>query len=87
MSISMLDTDLLQSVAVQLLSADEVEVSGKRLRVRRTRASRLRCVGFEITGHRYEAIEQNPDKPSRWGSLPVTDTRSCSSRTSKRTDL
>jgi hypothetical protein len=65
----MIDTDLLQSVANQLMSGDEVEVNGKRLPVRRTSSSRLRCLGFEMNGRRYEAIEQNPNKPSRWGQL------------------
>ena len=65
----MLDADLLQSVAAQLLAGDWVEVGGQQLRVRCTSASRLRCVAFELDGRRYEAIEQNPDKPSRWGQL------------------
>lgn len=65
----MLDNDLLRSVATQLLAGDSVEVNGKRLRVRRTSASHLRCVSFDIDGDRYDAIEQNPDKPSRWGQL------------------
>ncbi len=65
----MLDTNPLQSVATQLLAGDWVEVGGQRLRVRRTSANRLRCVAFEVDGRKYEAIEQNPDKPSRWGQL------------------
>ncbi len=69
MSTPMVDDELLQSVATQLLMRDEVEVNGKRLRVRRTSASRLRCVGFEMNDRHYEAIEQNPDKPSRWAQL------------------
>jgi hypothetical protein len=69
MSTPMPDTDLFQSVASQLLAGDYVEVGGKRLCVRRTSARRLRCVGFEMNDRHYEAIEQNPDKPSRWGQL------------------
>ncbi len=65
----MLDVNLLASVATQLLAGDDVEVGGKRLRVRRTSSSRLRCVSFEADDHRYEAIEQNAEKPSRWGQL------------------
>ena len=65
----MLDVNLLASVATQLLTRDDVEAGGKRLRVRRTSSSRLRCVSFEAGGHRYEAIEQNAEKPSRWGQL------------------
>ena len=65
----MLDTTLLASVATQLLTRDDVDVDGKRLRVRRTSSRRLRVVNFSMSGHEYEAIEQNPEKPSRWGQL------------------
>jgi hypothetical protein len=34
----------------------------------RTIAHRFRTVAFEIDGQEYQAIEQNPEKPSRWGS-------------------
>jgi hypothetical protein len=65
----MLDTSLLSSVARQLLSADEGEVEGKRLPVRRTSKQGLRTVTFSIEGRQFAAIEQNPEKPSRWGGL------------------
>ena len=65
----MLDTLLLSSIAKQMLSADEVEVMGKRLPVRHTSKQRLKTVTFTIEGHQYTAIEQNPEKPSRWGQL------------------
>lgn len=65
----MLDKDLLSSVAKQMMSNDTVEVNGKQIPVRRTSAHRFRMVGFEIDGREYEAIEQNPEKPSRWGQL------------------
>lgn len=65
----MLDTSLLGFVARQLLSADEVEVEGKRLPVRRTSRQGLRTVAFSLEGRQYAAIEQNPGKPSRWGRL------------------
>jgi len=42
---------------------------GKKLRVERTSRSHLWTVSFEVNGHRYEAIEQNPEKPSQWGKL------------------
>ncbi len=67
----MIDTDLLQSVATQLMSGDCVELNGKRLRVRRTSSSRLRVVDFVMSGRRWSAIEQNPEKPSRWGQLAL----------------
>jgi hypothetical protein len=65
----MLDTSLLGSVAKQLLNGDEVEVEGKRLPVRRTSKQGLRTVTFTVEGRQYAAIEQNPEKPSRWGQL------------------
>ena len=42
---------------------------GKRLPVRRTSRQGLRTVTFAMEGRLYAAIEQNPDKPSRWGEL------------------
>jgi hypothetical protein len=65
----MLDTTVLGTVAKQMMSADEVEVEGKRLPVRRTSKQGLRTVTFVMGGHQYAAIEQNPGKPSRWGQL------------------
>jgi hypothetical protein len=65
----MLDTRLLGSIARQLMSADEVEAEGRRLRVRHTSKQGLRTVTFAVGGREYTAIEQNPDKPSRWGEL------------------
>jgi len=64
-----MDTSRLQSVAFQMMSADTVELDGHRHPVRRTSASRLRTVSFTTDGHPYAAIEQNPDKPSRWAQL------------------
>ena len=65
----MLNKDFLSSVAQQLMSGNFVEVSGKRIPVRRTSAHRFRTAPFEIEGRQYQAIEQNPEKPSRWGQL------------------
>jgi hypothetical protein len=65
----MLDTSLLGFVARQLLSADEVEVEARRFPVRRTSRQDLRTVTFTMEGRQYAAIEQNPEKPSRWGEL------------------
>ena len=47
----------------------EVTVEGKASRVTRTGAQRLRTVRFVMGGKEYQAIEQNPEKPSRWGKL------------------
>ena len=65
----MLDISLFSSVATQLMTGDEVEVEGQRLPIRRTSSRRLRMVTFTMAGHQFAAIEQNPDKPSRWGQL------------------
>ena len=51
------------------MSADEVDVGGKRLPVRRTSKQGLRTVTFTMEARQYAAIEQNPEKPSRWGEL------------------
>ena len=65
----MLNRDVLAAIARQMMSGTSVEWEGTRLPVKRTSASRLRTVAFEIDGRKYQAIEQNPDKPSRWGQL------------------
>ena len=63
------DQEVLSSIAQQMMSDTTVVVNGQRVPVRKTSAHRLRTVGFEIGGRKYQAIEQNPDKPSRWGKL------------------
>jgi hypothetical protein len=65
----MLDTSLLGSVAKQLLSGDDVEVVGMRLSVRRNSRQGVGTVTFTIGECPFAAIEQNLDKPSRWGRL------------------
>ena len=65
----MSDKEIFSSVAQQMMSGEAVEVNGQRLPVKRTSANRFRTVAFEIDGHKYQAIEQNPEKPSRWGQL------------------
>ena len=47
----------------------EVVVNGQTSRVSRIGALRLRTVRFVMGGREYQAIEQNPEKPSRWGKL------------------
>lgn len=64
-----LDTDLLASIAQQMMTSAKVQVRGKLIPVRRTSAQRLRRVTFAMNGREYDAIEQNPEKPSRWGQL------------------
>lgn len=65
----MLDKALLASIAQQMMSSSTVNVNGKPVPVRRTSRHRLRTLPFTMDGREYEAIEQNPEKPSRWGEL------------------
>jgi hypothetical protein len=65
----MLDHSVLSSVAEEMMSGREVTVEGRTSRVSRTGAQRLRIVRFLTGGREYQAIEQNPEKPSRWGKL------------------
>ena len=66
---AMLDTELLSSIATQLMTSSRINLAGKSLPIRRTSTQHLRTVGFTLGGRQYQAIEQNPDKPSRWGQL------------------
>jgi hypothetical protein len=66
---SMLDHETLKIVAEQMMGGREVSVEGRSSRVSRTGAQRLRTVRFLMGGREYQAIEQNPEKPSRWGKL------------------
>ena len=59
----------LSSIAQQLMNGDEVIVEKQRLRVKRVGSARLRMVQFRMNGRMFEAIEQNREKPSRWGQL------------------
>jgi len=65
----MLDIELLRSIATQMMSGTSVDLQGQSIRVRRTSRQRLKTVAFEMDGRKYEAIEQNPHKPSQWGKL------------------
>jgi hypothetical protein len=65
----MLDHAVMKSVAEQLMSGSEVVVGGRKFRVSRTGWRLFRTVRFVAGGEEYQAIEQNPEKPSRWGQL------------------
>jgi hypothetical protein len=65
----MLHATALQAAAEQLMSGSEVVVEGRSFRVTRTGSRRFRTVRFVVGGLEYQAIEQNPEKPSRWGQL------------------
>lgn len=64
-----LDHANLQSVAEQMMTGGEVVLEGRAVRVARTGSRRFRTVRFTMGGREYQAIEQNPEKPSRWGQL------------------
>src|SRR5690349_1749256 len=65
----MVDREILKSVAEQMMGGAKVAVEGRSSKVTRTGALRLRTVRFVMAGKEYQAIEQNPEKPSRWGEL------------------
>lgn len=65
----MLDIALMASVALQMMSGTQATVEGRTLPVKRTSYQRLKTLKFEMNGREYQAIEQNADKPSRWGKL------------------
>jgi hypothetical protein len=61
---------VLSSVAAQVMTGDAVVLDdGQRLRIKRVGSGRLRMVEFKLNGRAFEAIEQNPTKPTRWGKL------------------
>ncbi len=60
---------VLGSVAAQLMNGEEVLLENQRIRVKRVGSGRLRMVQFKMNGRVFEAIEQNREKPSRWGKL------------------
>lgn len=64
-----MDHEILKSVAEQMMTVTVVSVGGQSLRVERTGSRRFRTVRFAMGGGEYRAIEQNPEKPSRWGKL------------------
>ena len=65
----MLDHAVLAAVAEQMMSGGDVLIDGRASRISRTGSRRFRTVRFAMSGKEYQAIEQNPEKPSRWGQL------------------
>jgi len=65
----MIEAETLKSIAAQLMTSASVSVDGKSIPVRGTSRQRLKTMAFTVAGHEYQAIEQNPEKPSRWGQL------------------
>jgi hypothetical protein len=60
---------ILAAVAAQLMNGDQVSVGDQKIPVKRVGQARLRMAQFRMNGRMLEAIEQNPEKPSRWGKL------------------
>jgi hypothetical protein len=52
-----------------MMQGAEVVVENRASPVTRTGSQRLRTTRFLMGSKQYQAIEQNPDKPSRWGKL------------------
>jgi len=65
----MLDHDVLKAVAEQMMSGTVMSLRAEKYKVSRTGAQRLRTVRFLMGAREYQAIEQNPEKPSRWGKM------------------
>ena len=64
-----MDTERMASVAQQMMSSNAIDVDGKPMPVSRTSKHRLRTLAFTMGKREYQAIEQNAEKPSRWGKL------------------
>jgi hypothetical protein len=64
-----LDHEFLKTVAEQLMSSTIVSIGKNSIKVERTGSRKFRMVRFETVGRVYQMIEQNPEKPSRWGKL------------------
>ena len=65
----MVDAELLKAIASRLITKASVSVEGQSISVRGTSRQHLKTAVFAIGEHKYQAIEQNPEKPSRWGQL------------------
>jgi hypothetical protein len=66
---TMIDEALVASIAKQMMARDKVDVDGESVTVSRTSKNRFRTLAFTMDGREYQAIEQNSEKPSRWGQL------------------
>jgi hypothetical protein len=66
---AMIDEALVASIAEQMMASDKIDVDGESVPVSRTSKNRFRTLAFTMDGREYQAIEQNPEKPSRWGQL------------------
>lgn len=64
-----LNHDALSKLAEQMMSNPMVSIGKNSIKVEKTGSRRFRTIRFEIGGREYQMIEQNPEKPSRWGKL------------------
>jgi hypothetical protein len=64
-----LDTELMREVAEQLMGEGDVSAGKRKLKVEWVGHLRLRMARFQMGGREFQAIEQNPEKPSNWGKL------------------
>lgn len=64
-----MDRETMKAVAEQLMTSAIVKLEGQAVRVRKTSRHRLKTARFLMDGREFEAVEQNPEKPSRWGKL------------------
>lgn len=60
---------LLRSIAAQVMNGPEVILDDQKIKVTRVGSGKLRTVRIKINGREVQAIEQNREKPSRWGQL------------------
>lgn len=60
---------LLRSIAAQVMNGTEVVLDDQKLKITRVGSRKLRTVRVKINGREVQAIEQNREKPSRWGQL------------------
>lgn len=65
----MLDHAILSDVAEQMMNGIVVSIAGRNYKVGRTGSRGFRTVRFVMGTGEYQAIEQNAEKPSRWGQL------------------
>ena len=61
--------DIFKVIAEQMMTHTSVELDGTKIPIKRTNSQRLKMATFTAEGKQYAAIEQNPEKPSRWGKL------------------
>ena len=51
------------------MGGSTVTTAAQNLEIDRVGKKRLRMARFDMNGREYQAIEQNPEKPSAWGKL------------------